>query len=273
MKDFNYTKKATLYEIFDHYYNHVQGLDYKDRSDSVEILIEVLKNKFFNHISKYTNEFVIDKIQSKGVSFKRTTTFNFFKGYMNNINHSSSDKRVIQTSSSYALKSLSQPEVKINVVTQAQNLNLNNEKEDKSKTKRLIEDQSFVHSYEKKERRVNDDSYISIKEEKVTVEGVKKEKNYFGYNNNKGGMQQSLYKRIGDLHKLELNFFKLNDKANEGIDVNLLSEVYFKLKKQQYNFNINIVQINKIINIQLRLIEVIRLIRRKIFMILILIQD
>ena len=198
LNDFFYSKKTTMDEIFNHYYDNRKSnsklASHKLKGNTVDNLIKSMEPKFYDTISKFTNEFV-DK--------ERNT-------------------KVMSNSSIYGNKSVS---LKKPITTR---LNINNNsntsgkiKKDQNNTKILVKENTNL-----------DDSYVSVKEE-VKDTGIKrKERNYFGYNKKNGEENQNVYRRINDLNKLEFEYFNKRKTTAPNTDNQDFSDIYYNLKKK-----------------------------------------
>jgi hypothetical protein len=213
IKDFALSKKATLDDIFSHFYKHIHLL--QNEEDPVEDLISTLKTKFFAHVSKYTNDFV------EPVYKQRMTMIPLVGNNLSGDHSKNSLKKSATTQNPFAM-------------VQAEIANAIESAREKS----MAEVTSLNSKQENNHRAgVNnlDNSYFSEKEEKVERGKKMKKHNYFGYSKNKEEDVEATYRRINDLNRLELGFFKVKDKNAGKVNNSLFSEIFFNFKKKLSN--------------------------------------
>jgi hypothetical protein len=209
MIDHSSASKIKLDDIFTHYYTRLNKHD-----DVVSDVIHALKSKFFNQITKYTNDFVENsKIKNAHSIYthpvsptrkfikKSTSIFSQFN-LSNNIKKDHSESKMIEISKNNSVSNVLNAVTKIptSALTANTSVNLN----DSCQSKEIV--------------RIEDNS-------------KKKKKNYFGYNkkNKKEEYVTDIYKRLVDLNSLENKIFKTSQ--NE-IENNQYAEMLYNLKKK-----------------------------------------
>lgn len=180
----------------------------------MEKLVEALSEKFFNQISKYTNDFV--EIPTKvGLNYLHT------QGDSSGQNKTDKDGKEIK-------------EAKEKGQASSSNLALETKRSKENGTLKMVASTSKMTVPVNVNVNVNveslDNSYHSNKEVKIHVDKSKKERNYFGYKEQKRNELMGTYNRLNDLRKLQLNLFKTS--KNSKIKPQDFSEIYYNFRKK-----------------------------------------